>query len=257
MPLTQIIGANSGIGYETVGILATVSHDFEILLGCRSLEKGEKALAELRATYGELLKSKISVLQLDITKQVSINAAREHVKSTYGKLDVLINNAGIIVTRDAPFIEKLRETFETNTFAPALVTDTFEELLKISKSPLIIYVSSDQGSVTNRSDPTYQWYTLRGDPYQMSKAALNMLSACHKFAFAEWGCRVCAYNPGFCVTNLTGPKGYEIRKKLGARDPKEAAEVLVQIVKGKKDEDIAKTGRQSGLIDAAGGVTPW
>jgi NAD(P)-dependent dehydrogenase (short-subunit alcohol dehydrogenase family) len=87
----------------------------------------------------------------------------------------------------------------------------------------------------------------------MRKAALNMLAACHKVNFAEWGCKVCAFNPGFCVTNLTGEAGRAMRIQYGARDPRDAADALVKVVTGKRDADIEK----SGIVDLDGAVLPW
>ncbi|KAI1318230.1 putative short chain dehydrogenase/reductase [Xylariaceae sp. FL0255] len=248
-----ITGASSGIGLETVALLAQTSPDYTILLGSRSVEKGATVLETLRSTHGDALKSDISLLQVDVTDLQSITAAKEHVESTYGKLDVLINNAGIIVTKPCDTLTNLRETFETNVFGPTLVTETFEPLLRKSAAPRLVYVSSDQGSITNRLDPSYKWYKIRGEYYRMSKAALNMLSACHRVNFEEWGCKVCAFNPDFCLTNLTGEKGYEMRKKFGARDPKEPATALVDVILGKRDDDFTK----SGIIDLDGGVRPW
>jgi NAD(P)-dependent dehydrogenase (short-subunit alcohol dehydrogenase family) len=251
--LTCSLGANSGIGYETVIALALASPNFLVLLGCRSSEKGQKALDEIHSLHGNSLKGTISLQQIDITNQESILAAKQEIEKKYGKLDVLINNAGIIVTRQTDFLTNMRETFETNTFGPAVVSEAFEPLLKKSSSPRIIYVSSDQGSITLRSDPTYKYYKLRGTQYRMSKAALNMLAACHKFEFAEWGCRVCAFNPGYTVSNLTGEEGRAMRIKNGARDPRDAANSLVDVVMGKRDDDIEK----SGMLDLDGGLKPW
>ncbi|KAK3331404.1 putative short chain dehydrogenase/reductase [Apodospora peruviana] len=252
--IVLITGASSGIGLETVALLAQTSPDFEILLGSRSLEKGTKALETLQTTHGDSLKGTISVIQIDVTDTKSILSAREQIESEYGKLDVLINNAGIIVTK--PLVDtltNLRETFETNTFGPMMVTETFEPLLKKSANPRLIHVSSDQGSITGRLDATGKWYHLKGDTYRMSKAALNMLAACHRVNFSEWGCKVCAFNPDFCVTNLTGEEGRQTRLKWGARDPKEAAAALVEVVLGNRDGDLGK----SGIVHVDGGVLPW
>ena len=199
------------------------------------------------------MKGSISLLQIDISNQASILAAKGEVENRHGKLDVLINNAGIFVTRDTDLLTKLRETFETNTFGPAVVTEAFEPLLKKSPSPRIIHVSSDQGSIASRLDPNYQYKQIRGNPYRMSKAALNMLAACHKFDFAEWGCKVCAFNPGYTVTNLTGEAGRAVRIQNGARNPKDAANALVDVVTGRRDDDIEK----SGMLDLDGGMMPW
>jgi NAD(P)-dependent dehydrogenase (short-subunit alcohol dehydrogenase family) len=233
--------------------LAQTSPDYEILLGCRSVEKGTKALDDLRSAHADSLKSNISIVQIDVTDQKSIVAARELVDTKYGRLDVLINNAGVIVTKPCDTLTNLRETFETNAFGPVVVTETFEPLLKKSSSPRLIYVSSDQGSITNRLDPSYKWYKVKGEYYRMSKAALDMLAACHRVNFADWGCKVCAFNPDFCVTNLTGEKGRAMRIQYGARDPRDAATALVDVVVGKRDADFEKNG----MIDLDGGIQPW
>ncbi|KAJ7257952.1 putative short chain dehydrogenase/reductase [Mycena haematopus] len=252
--LILVTGSSSGIGYETVLALAQASPDFHILLCTRSLDKGQKALDEMRSEHGDSLKGTISVLQLEVTDVASIAAAKEYVESTFGgKLDVLISNAGIIVTKPCDTLTNLRETFETNVFGATLVTEAFEPLLKKAAKPLLVYVSSSQGSCTLRLDPEAPHREVRGDTYRMSKAAMNMLAACHKYNFAEWGCRVCSFNPGFCVTNLTGEKGREMRIKHGARSPKDPAMALVDIVLGKRDADIEKNG----IVDLDGGVKPW
>lgn len=233
--------------------LAEASSDFHILLGARTVEKGQKALDEIQSQHGSSLKGSISVIQLEVTDQKSIEAAKEHVESTFGKLDVLINNAGIIVIRPCDTLTNLRETFETNTFGPMVITEVFEPLLKKSSSPRVVHVSSEQGSMTLRLDPTYKFAQVRGDTYRMSKAAMNMLAACQRYNFAEWGCKVCAFNPGFCVTNLTGEKGRAMRIQHGARPAKDAADALVEVVTGKRDADLEK----SGIVDLDGGVVPW
>ncbi|KAI0168930.1 putative short chain dehydrogenase/reductase [Hypoxylon sp. FL1284] len=248
-----VTGANSGIGYETVCALSTASPDFHILLGCRSLEKGQQALDSMKQAYGDALKGTASVLQIDVTDQPSIQAARDAVQAQFGKLDVLINNAGLMVYQQTDTLTALRQTFEANVFGQAVVTETFEELLKKSAKPYVIYVTSEQGSVTKRLDPTFMYYHLRGDPYRMSKAAVNMLAACHRHNYAEWGCKVVAFNPGWCVSNLSGEKGKEMRLKMGARDPKQPANVLLDIVQGKKDDDVVKNG----MMDVDGGLLPW
>ncbi|EEA25013.1 hypothetical protein TMatcc_008116 [Talaromyces marneffei ATCC 18224] len=247
-----VTGASSGIGYETVAALSVTSTDFHVLLASRSVDKGQKALADLQSTYGPSLKSPISVIQLDVCDQQSIQSAKTEIETKFGRLDVLINNAGIIVYQQVDQLTALRQTFDTNVFAQQIVTETLEPLLRKSARPYIIYVSSEMGSITTRLDPTFKFDKLRGESYRMSKAALNMLAACHRRNYEDW-CKVAAFNPGWCVSNLSGPQGYEMRKKGGARDPKEPALELANVVLGKRDEDIAKNG----MLDIDGGILPW
>ncbi|KAK9371430.1 hypothetical protein V1509DRAFT_614674 [Lipomyces kononenkoae] len=246
-----ITGANSGIGFETAIALSQASADFHILFGSRSLEKGQKALDEIYTSHSSSLLGSLSLLQIDVTLESSILAARQDVETKYGKLDVLINNAGIIVYRPTDTLTRLRETFETNTFAPAIVTEAFLPLLRNSPNPRLIYVSSNQGSISWIF--SFEYFQVKGNEYRMSKAALNMLAACHKVDFAEWGCKVCAFNPGFMVTNLTGEEGRARRIQTGARNAREAADALVDVVQGGRDGDIEK----SGIVDLDGGVIAW
>ncbi|KAK4990356.1 hypothetical protein LTR66_006828 [Elasticomyces elasticus] len=158
-------------------------------------------------------------------------AAKEHIEMTYGKLDVLINNAAVLFVDETKLGMTIRQTFETNTFALALVT---------------------HGSITERLDTSYPYYNLRGNSYRMSKAALNMLAACYKVDFEDWGCKVCAFNPGFIITNLTGEEGNKMRIKAGAREASVAAKALADVVLGKREEDVAKVG----IVDVDRGVKP-
>lgn len=217
------------------------------------MEKGNNALNKIKATHGDLLKSTISVLQLDVTSRDSILAAKDDVEKTYGKVDVLLNNAAVLIITPMDRLELLRATFETNVFGPWFLTEVLEPLLKKSANPLIINVSSDQGSITRKLEPNNPGASLPGEHYRASKAALNMMAACQRYSYKSWGARVCAFNPGFCVTNLTGEKGVQTRIDNGARPAKDAADALVDVIMGKRDTDFEKNG----MIDLDGGILPW
>lgn len=246
-------GGNSGIGFETVAALLKASANYHVIMAARSIEKAQKAVDEIKSLHGDALKGEVSLVRIDVTDIESVRAAQQDVESRFGRVDVLINNAGIIVTRECDTLTNLRETFETNAFGPAIVTEIFEPLLKKSSRPKIIYVSSGQGSMTLKLDPANPHRLIRGDFYRMSKSALNMLATSHRVHFADWGCRVTAFDPGFCVSNLTGPEGRKMRIKNGARDPAEPARELVRIIEGKRDADWDKCG----MMDVDGGISPW
>lgn len=244
-------GANSGIGYETsVALAKEKSTEFEVLMGCRSVKKGEEALAEMKKSG--ISADHVKVVQIDVCDKKSIEKCVETVTTEYGKLDALINNAGIVAYDAKDTMESLRRTFETNVFAPMIVTEAFEPLLKKSEKPYIVYVSSSLGSVTMRLDPNDPYRALGAESYRMSKAAVDMLAACHRYNFADW-CKVIAFNPGWCISNLTGAAGVEQRKKGGARPASDPAQVLRDVLLGKKDDDVAKNG----MLDVDGGVIPW
>ncbi|KAK3392797.1 hypothetical protein B0H63DRAFT_456625 [Podospora didyma] len=144
-------------------------------------------------------------LQLDVTSAESIAAAKSHLDSAFGGLlDVLVQNAGVMPyqpLRDNSVLTSFRETFETNVFGAAMLTDALVPLVQKSAKARIIYVSSGLGSITLRLDPSNEWRAIQGTIYRSSKAALDMLAACHQVEFAGWGCKVCAFNPGVSRTS--------------------------------------------------------
>ncbi|KAK0660472.1 putative dehydrogenase [Cercophora samala] len=252
--IVLITGANSGIGLETIVAISKSSPDYHLLLGARSLEKGSAALANIQSDHGASLLSPISVVVLDVTSLPTIEDTANYIASHFGHLDVLIQNAGVIVHRPCSTLDNLRETFETNVFGPKVLTEAMVPLLKKSSNARVIYVSSEQGSITLRLDPEYPYKHVPGTEYRMSKAALNMLAACDRYEFREWGGRATAFNPGFCVTNLTGGEGKKRRVEMGARSAEDPARALLEVLEGKRDKEAWE---DSGILDLDGGVKPW
>ncbi|KAF2098958.1 NAD(P)-binding protein [Rhizodiscina lignyota] len=250
--IVLITGANSGIGYAATEKFIK-NKDFHVIMACRSTDKAQAALKQLESKKEP---GSMSPLQLDITSQDSIDNAVKHVTDHFGRVDVLINNAGIIAF-ESTLIENLRKTFETNIFAPMLITYAFLPLLEASKAatPRLVYVSSDLGSVTLRRDPSYQHYKVPSTPYRMSKASLDMLAACNEEEFARTKgaerIKVYVFNPGYTVSNLSGPEGVEIRKSRGAASPEDSGVALVDISMGKRDAD-----QEKGMINKKGWY-PW
>ncbi|KAF4543350.1 2-amino-3-carboxymuconate-6-semialdehyde decarboxylase [Lasiodiplodia theobromae] len=216
-----ITGANSGVGFAAAAALLAESPSHHVIVAARSAERGHAAARELQSRN---LPGTLSLLQLDVTSARSIASAVATVEGEFGKLDALINNAGLMSKLDS-LEEQLRETFELNTFAPALVTQAFVPLLKLSTNPRLIHISSDLGSIALKSDPSFKYRMMDHMAYRMSKAALNMMTACHATQFQDWGCKVWSYCPGFVVTNAwkDGEAGREAMKKAGAGDVGDSA----------------------------------
>ncbi|KAF2727180.1 short chain dehydrogenase [Polyplosphaeria fusca] len=247
-----ITGANQGIGYDTAAHLASASPSNHIIVGARNQEKGLQALSKLQATKPA---GTLSLQLLDVTSDASITAAVTSIQSTFGKLDVLVNNAGVAppppLTRTS-----LHATFDTNLYGPALLTAALAPLLKLSPDPRVINVSSGMGSIGLRFDTSNPFYVAREDAYRMSKAALNMLTACQAANYREDGIKVWAFCPGYVITDLrisddAGADQRKIREESGAESSVTSAVGIGEIVAGERD------GETERFVQRFGGVWPW
>jgi NAD(P)-dependent dehydrogenase (short-subunit alcohol dehydrogenase family) len=192
MKTALVTGANKGIGYEVVRQLA--EKGFQVFVGARNRDAGRKAVVEIAKKGG-----KASFLEIDVADNASVIAAAREFAKAADQLDVLVNNAGIIVDGDNAILEisdeLLRKTLETNTLGPLRVTRAFVPLLRKSKSPRVINVSSGGGQLTGGADG---W----SPAYCISKTALNsvtsqLATALPKFAVNS----VC---PGWVRTDMGG-----------------------------------------------------
>ncbi|KAI4214126.1 MAG: hypothetical protein LQ351_003211 [Letrouitia transgressa] len=244
-----ITGANSGIGYDTAFVLANDSPNNHVIMSARSAERGKKAFAEIQARKPV---GTLSFLELDITSDASIDAAAQKLAADFGVIDVLVNNAAIAVS-DPVSRMTLAQTFDTNLFGVVLLTQALEPLLKKSKEPRIINVSSGLGSIAKRLDHTYAFSATAANEYRMSKAALNMFTATLSWEYKDWEHppKSFAYCPGFVITNLTGEEDRENRRKNGAESSELSAIGISAVVQGKRDGDNHQ------IVTHKGGLTPW
>ena len=192
MNTALVTGANKGIGYEVARQLA--GKGFQVFVGARNRDAGQKAVAKIAQEGGKAI-----FLAIDVADNPSVTvAAREFAKAAH-HLDVLVNNAGVILGGDNAILEisdeLLRKTLETNTLGALRVTRAFVPLLRNSKAPRVINVSSGGGQLTGGADG---W----SPAYCISKTALNSLTlqlatALPKFAVNS----VC---PGWVRTDMGG-----------------------------------------------------
>jgi len=192
MKTALVTGANKGIGYEVARQLA--GKGFYVFIGARNPEAGLKAVDEIGKNRG-----KATFLKIDVVDNASVTAAAREFAKSADHLDVLVNNAGIIVDGDNSILEisdeLLRKTLETNTLGALRVTRAFVPLLRKSKAPRVINVSSGGGQLTGGADG---W----SPAYCISKTALNgvtsqLATALPKFAVNS----VC---PGWVRTDMGG-----------------------------------------------------
>jgi NAD(P)-dependent dehydrogenase (short-subunit alcohol dehydrogenase family) len=196
--IALVTGANRGIGLEIVKQLSRVG--LMAVLGSRNVAKGREAAAKLASEGLEP-----PVVALDVTDEGSIRAALDEVMSLFGRIDVLVNNAGILREGQTPDVSKVLalspslalETYGTNTLGP----------LRMIQAVVPVMLKGGYGRVVNLSSGAGQLAEMGGGfpAYRMSKAALNALT---RITAAELGpapIKVNAMCPGWVRTDLGGP----------------------------------------------------
>ncbi|MEU4550721.1 SDR family oxidoreductase [Micromonospora violae] len=246
--IALITGANRGIGLATAEQLG--ARGMTVLVGARDAERGRAAQEKLRAGGADA-----RFVPLDVTDAESVTAAAKWVESEYGRLDVLINNAGIVLADGArglpseTTVASMRRVYETNVFAVAAVTNALLPLLRRAPAARIVNVSSEVGSIAVMTDPDGALFELASVPYPSSKAALNMLTAMYAKELRDTRIKVNAANPGYCATDFNGNSGF--------RTAEQGAEVSVHLATLPAD---GPNGLLWGFqMDAGGGygVLPW
>lgn len=243
-----VTGANQGIGLQIAKDLA--ARELLVLVAARDIDKGTAAAKTIGGNARAIL--------LDVTNAASIAAAVARVHDELGRLDVLVNNAGIasapsgeaptleaVAARGAPATAKLddvRTVFETNVFGVIAVTQAFLPLLRAAPAGRIVNVSSRIGSLTTIADPGYPMPGVGGIAYGPSKTALNAVTLAFAQALASTRVKVNAVCPGFTSTSLNG--------FAGTRSVEEAAREPVRLA-------LLDTDGPTGTFSNESGVIPW
>lgn len=196
-----ITGANKGLGFEMARQLAQTG--VTILLAARDPERGEAAAKKLRDEGLD-----VTFLKLDVTDKKDVAKAAEHIEQHYGKLDILINNAGISADGlagtnvSATTEQSLKTTFETNFFAPIALTQALLPLIKKSEAGRIVNMSSILGSQTLHADPKSPIYDFKALSYDSSKAALNSFTIHLAHELKDTNIKVNSAHPGWVKTDM-------------------------------------------------------
>ncbi len=208
-----ITGANKSIGFETARQLGRLG--YRVWLGSRDDARGKAAADRLRQEGHD-----VRCLALDVTSEASVKAAAAVVEKEDGKLDVLVNNAGIASGHGTPpsrqTVDDVRTLYDTNVFGPIRVTQAFLPLLSAAGTANIVMVSSGLGSLGWLSDPTNQFYGVNLLGYNSSKSALNAVTVSFAKELAPLGIRVNAADPGYTATDLNGHSGYRTTEQAAA-----------------------------------------
>jgi len=196
--ITFITGANKGLGYETARRLIELGQT--VIIGARDAGRGQAAADRLGARF----------VPIDVTDDGSVARAAADIEAHEGRIDTLINNAGIIGPRVAASEltgDDALLVFETNVISIVRVTTAFLSLLKRSDAPAVINVSSGMGSFALTHDPSRVESTIASPLYTSSKAAVTMMTAQYAKAIPE--VRFNAADPGYTATDLNGHSGHQ------------------------------------------------
>jgi NAD(P)-dependent dehydrogenase (short-subunit alcohol dehydrogenase family) len=199
--IALITGANKGLGFEMARQLGQAG--ISVLLAARDSGKGEAAAARLR---DEGLDAQF--LRLDVTDRKDRAAASAFLGEKFGRLDILINNAGISAEAvgsgkvSTTTEDVIHRTFETNFFAPVALTQALLPLLKKSDAGRIVNMSSILGSQALHADPKSPIYDSKSLSYDASKAALNSFTIHLAHELKDTKIKVNSAHPGWVKTDM-------------------------------------------------------
>jgi NAD(P)-dependent dehydrogenase (short-subunit alcohol dehydrogenase family) len=202
--IALVTGANKGIGLEIARQLGKCG--MTVYVAARDRGRGTAAVKKLQ---GEGLAARF--VELDVLREETIRAAAATIEAAHGRLDVLVNNAGIADRGDGPpsraDLDAVRRTLLTNFVGPAAVAQAMLPLLRRSPAGPIVNVSSGLGSLAQNADPEWPsaWAKFLG--YSASKAALNMLTVQLAFELRDTPIKVNAADPGYTATDLNDHRG--------------------------------------------------
>ena len=248
--IALITGANKGIGLATARHLGALG--WTVLAGARDGSRGHETEQALQSAGADA-----RFVPLDVTDSASIAAAARWIDGEYGRLDALINNAGIArgdgraAKPSETTLATLREVYETNVFGVVAVTNAMLPLLRKAPAARIVNLSSEVGSIGSTTNPASPLYPMASIPYPSSKTALNMITVMYAKELRDTPIKVNAANPGYCATDLNGRSGF--------RTPEQGAEVSVHLATLPAD---GPTGHLWGDLAMAGddegyGMLPW
>jgi NAD(P)-dependent dehydrogenase (short-subunit alcohol dehydrogenase family) len=203
--IALVTGGNKGIGLEISRNLSKTG--CIVLLGARDAERGQQAVRQLEDSGLE----HVHFIEIDVTKQETVTAAARTIEAQYGRLDILMNNAGVNLRGDAlpgaADVNVVQKIFDTNFFGALRVAQAMLPLLRKSPAGRIVNISSGLGSLTLNSDPAWTGYNVKLIGYNASKAALNMLTVHLAYELRDTRIKVNSASPGYTKTDLNDNQG--------------------------------------------------
>jgi NAD(P)-dependent dehydrogenase (short-subunit alcohol dehydrogenase family) len=196
-----ITGGNRGIGKETARQMG--KQGVKVIIGSRDLAKGKEVAEELRADGAD-----VDAIRFDITKSADYQEAYNYFDKNFGRLDILINNAGIakegLGINNASSVSPavLREIFDTNFFGTVELTQVLLPLIKKAPEGRIVNLSSILGSLTLHADPNSPINSFKALAYDSSKAALNSFTIHLAAELKNTKVKVNSAHPGWVKTEM-------------------------------------------------------
>jgi NAD(P)-dependent dehydrogenase (short-subunit alcohol dehydrogenase family) len=197
-----VTGANRGLGLETARQLG--EKGVAVIVGARTKSAADETAAKLKAEGIDAYP-----LQLEVTSDSDRKSAAKYIEGEFGRLDILINNAGVgasgmqtIETSE----EELQKIFGTNVFALLAVTREMLPLLKKSEAGRIVNLSSILGSLTLHADPKSPIASFKAFAYDASKSALNAFTIHLAAELKDTKIKVNSAHPGWVKTEMGGPQ---------------------------------------------------
>ena len=233
-----VTGANKGIGYAIAAGLGALG--WRVGVGARDDDRRNAAVEKLRVAGFDAFG-----VPLDVTDDASVAAAAELIEQQAGRLDVLVNNAGI--TGGMPqeptrvSADQVRAVMETNVIGVMRTIDAMLPLLRRSASPRIVTMSSSVGSLTRQAAADGRTGPISG-AYAPSKTFLNAVVLQYAKELADTNILINLACPGFVATDLNGFRG--------TRTPEQGAAIAIRLA------TLPDDGPSGGYFEDAG-VIPW
>jgi len=215
-----VTGANRGIGLAFVRQL--IERGVTVIAGYRNPDRSQELL-ELADKHDDL-----HAVAVDVTDETQLEKVRDYIGGTFGRLDILINNAGISIKYDSLIDEiepdDLMENFRVNVVGPFLTAKILHPLLSNSSGAKIINISSQMGSIEQASKGAI--------PYRVSKAAVNMLTKNQALSYDGDGIITVALHPGWVRTDMGGSNAPLL--------PDESAANMIKVIDSLTSKDNGK-----------------
>ena len=240
--IALVTGANKGIGYAIATGLGALG--YRVGVGARDAARLETAVEKLRAAGVDAFG-----VPLDVTGDQSVVDAAELIERQAGRLDVLVNNAGLsgevgpgwVQDPTTLDLDLVRTVVETNVIGVIRVTNAMLPLLRRAASPRIVNVSSAVGSVTRQADPGIEIGPIMA-AYAPSKSFLNAVTVQYARQLADTNILINAACPGLVATDFTS--------FLGPRTPEQGAATAIRLA------TLPDDGPSGGFFEDEG-VVPW